>query len=74
MKYMETVREIARGDGQWLKYDQKFRKSKCQLRVSWDNMHQELWLKACLIQSCQHLLAECNLLQTYHLCVYLHGS
>ena len=46
MKYMETVREIARGDGQWLKYDQKFRKSKYQLRVSWDNMHQELWLKA----------------------------
>lgn len=46
MKYMETVREIASGDGQWLKYDQIFRKSKCQLRVSWANMHQELWLKA----------------------------
>jgi hypothetical protein len=46
MKYMETVREIARDDGQWLKYVQKFRKSKCQLRVSWANMHQELWLKA----------------------------
>jgi hypothetical protein len=25
MKNMETVREIARGDDQWLKYDQKFR-------------------------------------------------
>ena len=46
MKYMETVREIAKGDGQWLQYVQKFRKSKCQLRVSWANMHQELWLKA----------------------------
>jgi hypothetical protein len=46
MKYMETVREITRGDGQWLTYDQKFRKSKCQLRVSCVNMHQELWLKA----------------------------
>jgi hypothetical protein len=45
MKYMETVREITRGDGQWLKYDQIFRKSKCQLKVSWANMHQELWLK-----------------------------
>ena len=34
MKYMETVREITRGDGQWLKYDKTIRKSKCQLRVS----------------------------------------
>ncbi|XP_063415122.1 uncharacterized protein LOC134697032 [Mytilus trossulus] len=44
--YMETVREIAKSNGQWLKYDKKFRKAKCQLRVSWANMHQELWLKA----------------------------
>ncbi|XP_076073395.1 uncharacterized protein LOC143045003 [Mytilus galloprovincialis] len=36
--YMETVREIAKSNGQWLKYDKKFRKAKCQLRVSWANM------------------------------------
>ncbi|CAC5390268.1 unnamed protein product [Mytilus coruscus] len=44
--YMETVREIAKSNGQWLKYDKKIWKAKCQLRVSWANMHQELWLKA----------------------------
>ncbi|CAC5390263.1 unnamed protein product [Mytilus coruscus] len=37
--YMETAREIAKSNGQWLKYDKKFRKAKCQLRISWANMH-----------------------------------
>ena len=46
MKNMETVREIARGDDQWLKYDQKFRNTKCQLSVSRANMYRQLLLKA----------------------------
>jgi hypothetical protein len=31
--YMETVREIARGDGQWLKYGKKFRHKFFQISV-----------------------------------------
>jgi hypothetical protein len=46
MKNMETVREIARGDDQWSKYDQKFRNTKCQLSVSRANMYRQLLLKA----------------------------
>jgi hypothetical protein len=45
MKNMETVREIARGDDQWLKYDQKLRNTKCQLS-SRDIMYRQLLLKA----------------------------
>ena len=43
---METVREIARGDDQWLMYDQKLRNTKCQLRVSRANKYRQLLLKA----------------------------
>ena len=43
---METVREIARGDDEWLKYDMKFSNTKCQLRVSLASMYRYLLLKA----------------------------
>jgi hypothetical protein len=50
IKYMDIIRNMARQKGNWLLYDMEFRKSKCQLNVSWGNMHHQLWL--------QHMLSD----------------
>ena len=47
---MDIIRNMARQKGNWLLYDMEFRKSKCQLNVSWGNMHHQLWL--------QHMLSD----------------
>lgn len=44
LKYMNIVRDIAKRKGDWLEYDIEFRKTKCQFKVSWANIHHELWL------------------------------
>ena len=44
LKYMDIVRDMARRRGNWYQYDVDFRKSKCQLNVTWGNMHHQLWL------------------------------
>ena len=48
LKYMTIVRDIAKKKGDWAEYDMEFRKSKCQLKVSWANIHHELWLSKML--------------------------
>jgi hypothetical protein len=45
IKYMDIIRNMARQKGNWLLYDMEFRKSKCQLNVSWGSMHHQLWLQ-----------------------------
>ena len=44
LKYMNIVREIAKRKGDSLEYDIDFRKTKCQFKGSWANIHHELWL------------------------------
>ena len=44
LKYMDIVRSMAKQKGNWYLYDMEFRRSKCQLSVSWGNMHHHLWL------------------------------
>lgn len=44
IKYSEIVRDMCRRKGNWYQYDIDFRSSKCQLQVSWGQMHHQLWL------------------------------
>ena len=45
VKYMDIIRNMARQKGNWKQYDIEFRQSKCQLTVTWGNMHHSLWLQ-----------------------------
>lgn len=44
LKYVSLVRDLAKQKGDWLQYDKSFRQTKCQLQVTWANMHHALWL------------------------------
>lgn len=45
LKYMDVIRELARNNGDWKGYDQKFRKMKMQQKLGWGVSHQEMYFR-----------------------------
>jgi len=53
MKYAETVRELAKKvpDKAWQYYDEQFRHARQSILISWAELHMELYVKSCTLNT-----------------------
>jgi hypothetical protein len=49
LKYMDVIRELARNNGDWKGYDQKFRKMKMQQKLGWGCLIRKCILGLCVV-------------------------
>jgi len=53
MKYAETIKELAKkGPGKaWLYFDEQFRHARQSMPISWAELHMELYVKSCTLNT-----------------------